>query len=235
MPNGSVASLPEYLNSNVRFTVCQVTQWTEPGWQFPSRNDGIDYVNDPSGAHVGNASMPKLVREWVRNAFDAKRDGLSEPVLVTFTETGIKRGLIGAAALQKYLQFVPGQSQRGCRVEYGMGTCFNLVDFGSRSGKGRGSVVDLIPPPPTSRTLTRPARFPCRLVPQRCLSPLPGRFRIQHWQSKACHFNTSFRPLPPPPAGHPAPWVEVDESRLVATADQWLWSRGRTAHGWPCD
>lgn len=76
----------------------------KPRWRFPPRNGGIDYVNDPSGAHFSDAPIPKLVREWVRNALDARHDGLSEPVIVTFTETNVKRSLIGAASLQKHLQ-----------------------------------------------------------------------------------------------------------------------------------
>ena len=48
--------------------------------------------------------MPKLVRELVQNALDAGQNGLSEPVTVTFTETGVKRGPMGAASLQRHLQ-----------------------------------------------------------------------------------------------------------------------------------
>ena len=76
----------------------------KPWWQFPPRNGGIDYVNDPSGAHFSDAPIPKLVRELVQNALDARHDGLGEPVIVTFTETGVKRSLIGAGSLQKHLQ-----------------------------------------------------------------------------------------------------------------------------------
>lgn len=77
---------------------------TRPMWRFPSRSGGIDYVNDPSGAHFSDAPIPKLVRELIQNSLDARQDGLSEPVTVTFTETSVKRGMIGGAALQRHLQ-----------------------------------------------------------------------------------------------------------------------------------
>ena len=77
---------------------------TRPMWRFPSRNGGIDYVNESSSAHFSDAPIPKLVRELIQNSLDARQDGLSEPVTVTFTETSVKRGLIGAAGLQHHLQ-----------------------------------------------------------------------------------------------------------------------------------
>ena len=77
---------------------------TRPTWRFPSRNGGIDYVNESSSAHFSDAPLPKLVRELIQNSLDARQDGLSEPVTVTFAETSVKRGLIGAAALQRHLQ-----------------------------------------------------------------------------------------------------------------------------------
>ena len=77
---------------------------TRPTWRFPSRNGGIDYVNESSSAHFSDAPLPKLVRELIQNSLDARQDGLSEPVTVTFSETSVKRGLIGAAGLQRHLQ-----------------------------------------------------------------------------------------------------------------------------------
>ncbi len=69
-------------------------------WRFPSRNGGIDYVNDPSGAHFSDDPIAKLVRELIQNSLDAKHDGFSDPVTVTFCEIRVKRGLIGGAALK---------------------------------------------------------------------------------------------------------------------------------------
>ena len=77
---------------------------TKPNWRFPSRNGGIDYVNDPSSAHFSDDPIPKLVRELTQNSLDARQDGLADPVTVTFTETSVKRGLIGGAALERHLQ-----------------------------------------------------------------------------------------------------------------------------------
>ena len=77
---------------------------TSPMWLFPPRSGGIDYVNDPSGAHFSDAPIPKFVRELIQNSLDARQDGLSEPVTITFTETGVKRSLIGGAALQRHVR-----------------------------------------------------------------------------------------------------------------------------------
>ena len=77
---------------------------TRPIWRFPSRNGGIDYVNDPSSTHFSDAPIAKLVRELIQNSLDAKHDGFADPVTVTFSETSVKRGLIGGAALQRHLQ-----------------------------------------------------------------------------------------------------------------------------------
>ena len=73
-------------------------------WRFPSRNGGIDFVNDPSSAHFSDAPIAKLVRELIQNSLDAKHLGYADPVTVTFTETSVKRGTIGGAALQRHLQ-----------------------------------------------------------------------------------------------------------------------------------
>ena len=73
----------------------QVTSLTSPTWRFPPRNGGIDYVNDPSSTHFSDAPIAKLVRELIQNSLDAKHDGFADPVTVTFSETTVKRGLIG--------------------------------------------------------------------------------------------------------------------------------------------
>ena len=76
----------------------------EPTWRFPSRNGGIDYVNDPSSAHFSDAPIAKLVRELIQNSLDAKHDGFADPVTVTFSHASVTRELIGGAALQRHLQ-----------------------------------------------------------------------------------------------------------------------------------
>ena len=76
----------------------------KPTWRFPPRNGGIDYVNDPSSAHFSDAPIPKLVRELIQNSLDAKQDGLAGPITVTFSETEVRRGLIGGAALRGHLE-----------------------------------------------------------------------------------------------------------------------------------
>ena len=74
------------------------------GWRFPARNGGIDYVNDPSGAHFSDAPIPKLVREVIQNSLDAKQSGLAGPVAVTFSETRVGTDLIGGTELGRHLQ-----------------------------------------------------------------------------------------------------------------------------------
>ena len=75
-----------------------------PTWSFPPRNGGIDYVNDPSSTHFSDDPIAKLVRELIQNSLDAKHDGMGEPVTVTFSETSVKRRLIGGAALERHLR-----------------------------------------------------------------------------------------------------------------------------------
>ena len=77
---------------------------SRPTWRFPPRNGGIDYVNDPSGAHFSDAPIAKLVRELIQNSLDAKDDGFDDPVTVTFSETNVRRGLIGGDLLERHLQ-----------------------------------------------------------------------------------------------------------------------------------
>ena len=81
-----------------------MTSLVRPGWRFPPRNGGIDYVNDPSSTHFSDAPIPKLVRELIQNSLDAKHDGFDKPVTVTFAETSVKRGVIGGDALKLHLQ-----------------------------------------------------------------------------------------------------------------------------------
>ena len=89
----------------------------KPTWRFPSRNGGIDYVNDPSSAHFSDDPIPKLVRELIQNSLDARQDGLADPVTVTFTETSVKRGQIGGAALQRHLQSCLGRANEEDRPD----------------------------------------------------------------------------------------------------------------------
>ena len=72
-------------------------------WQFPPRNGGIDFVQDPSSAHFSDAPMSKLVREVLQNSLDARENGIYEPVVVKFRSTPINRQLIGATQLYKHL------------------------------------------------------------------------------------------------------------------------------------
>ncbi|MCY4578424.1 MAG: hypothetical protein OXD31_05190 [Chloroflexi bacterium] len=67
----------------------------------------MDYVQDPSSSHFNEAPIPNLVREVIQNSLDARYDGLSEPVRVTFSEFSVKKALIGGSALERHV--------RGCR------------------------------------------------------------------------------------------------------------------------
>ena len=90
---------------------------TRPTWRFPSRNGGIDYVNDPSGAHFSDAPITKLVRELIQNSLDARQDGLADPVTVAFTETSLKRDTIDGAALQRHLQSCLNRANEDDRLD----------------------------------------------------------------------------------------------------------------------
>ena len=73
-------------------------------WRFPARNGGIDFVNDPSSAHFSNAPIPKLVRELLQNSLDARDNGFTGGVTVTFSETSVKGRLLAATELQRHLK-----------------------------------------------------------------------------------------------------------------------------------
>lgn len=72
-------------------------------WFFPDRNGGIEYVQEPSSGYFRDAPIPKLVREVIQNAVDARRVELREPVHVDFHETMVPSEHIGGAALCKHV------------------------------------------------------------------------------------------------------------------------------------
>ena len=76
---------------------------TKASWQFPPRNGGIDFVQDHSSAHFSDDPIPKLVREIIQNSLDARESGISDPIVVKFTDTEVERELIGASQLYKHL------------------------------------------------------------------------------------------------------------------------------------
>ena len=76
---------------------------TKPEWQFPPRNGGIDFVQDPSSAHFSDDPIPKLVREIIQNSLDARESGISDPIVVKFADTEVEPELIGASQLDKHL------------------------------------------------------------------------------------------------------------------------------------
>ena len=43
----------------------------QPSWQFPPRNGGVEYVQDPSSQFFGDEPVAKLVREVIQNSLDA--------------------------------------------------------------------------------------------------------------------------------------------------------------------
>ena len=72
-------------------------------WQFPPRNGGIDYVQDPSSAYFSDNPLTKLVREVIQNSLDAKEPGLNSPVQVDFFENFVSPNIIGASDLNQHL------------------------------------------------------------------------------------------------------------------------------------
>ena len=73
-------------------------------WQFPPVSGGADYgFENASSAHFSDHPVQNLVREIIQNSLDAKESGLFDPVKVTFTETEIERGIIGADELRAHL------------------------------------------------------------------------------------------------------------------------------------
>ena len=76
---------------------------SSPGWRFPPRNGGIDFVTDPSSAHFSDAPISKLVREIVQNSLDAKDSGYVDPVIVEFAETSVTRSQMGGDSLEQHI------------------------------------------------------------------------------------------------------------------------------------
>ena len=72
-------------------------------WQFPPRNGGIEFIQDPSSGYFSDAPLPKLVREVVQNSLDARDQGLADPVEVVLAETNVAGSDIGGAELEKHL------------------------------------------------------------------------------------------------------------------------------------
>lgn len=105
------------LGLQAKQTPLWVLSMAKPTWRFPPRNGGIEFVNDASNAHFSDAPIPKMVRELIQNSLDAKQDGLSTPVSVTFTETSVKRSLVGGAALQRHIQSCLGRAKEDDRPD----------------------------------------------------------------------------------------------------------------------
>ncbi len=88
-------------------------------WQFPPRNGGIDYVQDPSSAYFSDNPLPKLVREVIQNSLDAKEPGLNNPVQVDFTETYVSPDIIGASELKQHLMACRDRAKGDKRTNVG--------------------------------------------------------------------------------------------------------------------
>ena len=84
---------------------------SEAFWQFPPRNGGIKFIQDPSSAYFSDDPLPKLVREVVQNSLDAKESGLNTPVEVVFTETYVEADDIGGADLKCHLKACQDQAK----------------------------------------------------------------------------------------------------------------------------
>ena len=76
----------------------------KPTWNFPPLNGGVDVVQDSASEFFTDNPISKLVRETIQNSLDAKKDGLADPVKVTFTESSINRDLFDGAELRKHLR-----------------------------------------------------------------------------------------------------------------------------------
>ena len=67
----------------------------KPAWNFPLLNGGVDVVQDSASEFFADSPISKLARETIQNSLDAKKDGIAEPVKVTFTESEVNRDLFG--------------------------------------------------------------------------------------------------------------------------------------------
>ena len=123
---------------------------SEAQWQFPPRNGGIDFVQDPSSAYFSDDPLPKLVREVIQNSLDAKESGLNDPVQVVFTETHIQPDIIGATDLRRHLMACRDRARNDKRptvrkhYDRALRTlnskhmrCLQIVDSGTTGLEGR--------------------------------------------------------------------------------------------------
>ena len=123
---------------------------SEAHWQFPPRNGGIEYIQDPSSDYFSDDPLPKLAREAIQNSLDAKLPGLNRPVQVVFAEIFIKPEAIGANELRRHLRACRDRAKEDNRppnlqiYEHALGVlksrrirCLKIVDSGTSGLKGR--------------------------------------------------------------------------------------------------
>ena len=122
----------------------------QPTWQFPPRNGGIEFIQDPSSGYFSDDPLPKLVREVVQNSLDAGEQSLSDPVQVALAETSVARSFIGATELGEHLAAclerakndrrpnVQADYERGLRaLKTDQVKCLRIVDSGTTGLIGR--------------------------------------------------------------------------------------------------
>ena len=83
----------------------------QPSWQFPPRNGGAAYDQDPSSQYFGDAPVAKLVRETIQNSLDARDSGLSGPVVVEFRTISLALDDFDGAQLRAHLQACLNQAK----------------------------------------------------------------------------------------------------------------------------
>ena len=119
-------------------------------WQFPPRNGGIEYIQDPSSDYFSDDPLPKLAREAIQNSLDAKLPELNRPVQVVFAEIFLKPEVIGANELRRHLEACRDRAKEDKRppnlqiYEYALGVlkskrirCLKIVDSGTSGLKGK--------------------------------------------------------------------------------------------------
>ena len=76
----------------------------QPSWQFPPRNGGVEYVQDPSSQFFGDEPVAKLVREVIQNSLDASNSSLGVPVDVEFRAITLDAAEFGSDGLRKHVE-----------------------------------------------------------------------------------------------------------------------------------
>ncbi len=114
---------------------------SKPTWNFPPLSGGVDVVQNSASEFFTDNPISKLVRETIQNSLDAKLEGLTKPVKVTFTESVINRDLFDGMTLGKHLRACHERVTRD-KLDAQIGQFYKKAERSLRKNVRTLSVVD---------------------------------------------------------------------------------------------